>query len=359
MRLLLGTWLRLLREHGRHIAADRFGAAALLTFTSALHSIQSFFQNAVYRDALERMSPPVAPIFVIGHWRSGTTLLHELLALDPRFAAPTTYACMNPSHFLIAGAAAQHGVTARRPMDRMQVSADSPQEDEFALFALGALSPYAHWLFPAALDARSACFDPELATAGERTRWKAIFTTFLKQLTLRNPRRLVLKSPPHTLRLRLIGEVFPQAVFIHIVRNPYDVFASTRRMYRSMFAIYALTHYSQVALDDYILDGGVLMEEKLDSALPGLGPQRYCRVRYEDLVASPVQCVQRIYAQLDLGDVKSMVPALEEYFRRNAGYAGDDNALPATDAERVARCWRSMFDKYGYAAGQSDDARAA
>src|SRR5512140_3780085 len=158
-RLLFGAWLRMLRAHGHLIAGNKYGSAALLTFTSAFHSIQNFLQDAIYRDALTRVELASPPIFIIGHWRSGTTLLHELLYLDARHSAPTTYACLNPSHFLITSRAQSNDRATKRPMDNMIVSADSPQEDEFALLALGALSPYIHWLFPAACGENPEYFD--------------------------------------------------------------------------------------------------------------------------------------------------------------------------------------------------------
>ena len=84
-------------------------------------------------------------LFIIGHWRSGTTLLHELLVLDERYAYPTTYECFAPNHFLLTGNCLPKLIwfllPAKRPMDDMAVSFDHPQEDEFALISMGAPSP--------------------------------------------------------------------------------------------------------------------------------------------------------------------------------------------------------------------------
>ena len=57
--------------------------------------------RAVYGGAVARTPIRHAPLFIVGHWRTGTTLLHELLILDPRHAFPTTYQCMEPNHFLL------------------------------------------------------------------------------------------------------------------------------------------------------------------------------------------------------------------------------------------------------------------
>ncbi len=342
----------MLRENGRAIPLAKSGKVALLTFVSACHSIQNFFQDAMYREALARVELAAPPIFIIGHWRSGTTLLHEMLCLDKRHAWPSTYACMNPSHFLITERAAQSScagqASVKRPMDNMTISLASPQEDEFALVALGAPSPYAHWMFPANLDDHPEYFDLDRATSAERARWKAIFSKFLRQLTLRDPRRLVIKSPAHTFRVKLLHEMYPEAIFIHIVRDPYATFASTRHLYRKMFGIYALTRYSIDALDEYILRNGVCMESLLEDALPGLPPGRYHRVRYEDLIASPLERMGEIYSSSELSDFNDVLPALRNYFEQHAGFQGERLELSRNDIANVSRHWRSMFEKYSY-----------
>ncbi|MEO8443198.1 MAG: sulfotransferase, partial [Betaproteobacteria bacterium] len=291
-------------------------------------------------------------IFIIGHWRSGTTLLHELLCLDQRHAWPTTYACMNPSHFLITERGAQRSsagqASVKRPMDNMTISPASPQEDEFALLALGALSPYAHWMFPANLADHPEYFDLDLATSAGRERWKAIFSKFLRQLTLRDPRRLVIKSPAHTFRVKLLHEMYPEAIFIHIVRDPYVVFASTRHLLIKMFGLYALTRYSGEALDEYILRNGVGMECLLDAAIPGLPSGRYHRVRYEDLIASPTERINEIYRSTGLSGFNDVLPALRNYVERHAGFQGERSELAGNEIENVSCHWRCMFDKYGY-----------
>ena len=64
----------------------------------------------------------------------------------------------------------------------------------------------------------------------EVERWKAAFVRFLKKLTLEHDRPMLLKSPPHTGRIKLLLELFPDARFVHIRRNPYTVFQSTRHL---------------------------------------------------------------------------------------------------------------------------------
>src|SRR4249920_1804084 len=73
-----------------------------LAFASA-NSALGTVEHLLYRGAVEKVVLGDDPIFVIGHWRTGTTLLHELLALDPRLRSPTNYECLVPHHFLLTG----------------------------------------------------------------------------------------------------------------------------------------------------------------------------------------------------------------------------------------------------------------
>lgn len=92
------------------------------------------------------------PVFIIGHWRTGTTLLHELLILDPRHNFPNTYQCLEPNHFLLTEKFFKSYfnflLPTRRPMDNMEAGWDKPQEDEFALCMMGQPSPYLDVAFP-------------------------------------------------------------------------------------------------------------------------------------------------------------------------------------------------------------------
>ena len=111
---------------------------------------------------------------------------------------------------------------------------DRPQEDEFALCLLGLPEPVHRSRVPERSADLPGFARPLRPVAGELARWKRTFLRFLQTLTFRDPRRLVLKSPPHTARVPVLLEMFPDARFVHIVRDPRVVFPSTVRLWKSM-----------------------------------------------------------------------------------------------------------------------------
>ncbi|MFM8706761.1 MAG: sulfotransferase family protein, partial [Planctomycetia bacterium] len=234
----LGVWLPLANEHRWRVSPSRWGLVATITGSAVFNSAATGICEAVHGRRLRSPPETPPPLFIIGHWRSGTTLLHELFMLDRRFCCPNYYQCYAPSHFLLTERvltpALSWIIPAKRPMDDMTASLDKPQEDEFALMNLGAPSPYRRMAFPVTSSPHPEALDLTTLTPSELDRWRRTLRRFLGMLAVADPRRPVLKSPPHTARVGVLAEMFPEARFLHIVRDPFAVFGSTMRLWKSL-----------------------------------------------------------------------------------------------------------------------------
>ena len=220
----LPAWARLLSRYRFAVSPKYWYVALIVTIVSTIHAVVWLIQEAFYRHRFARTPVPRDPIFILGHWRSGTTLLHELLIRDPRHTFPTSYQCFEPNHFLITerlfNRFAKFLVPGKRPMDDMPIGWDRPQEDEFALCLLGQPSPYRHLGFPNQINRDIDTLDFRGWTDRQRRSWSATLASFLQRVSFVRPgRRLVLKSPPHSARIPTLLQQFPEARFIHIIRN--------------------------------------------------------------------------------------------------------------------------------------------
>jgi omega-hydroxy-beta-dihydromenaquinone-9 sulfotransferase len=350
--MTLGVWWAVLKRHRFAIDLEHCPRALVQTAVSASNSIAALIEWGRYGDRIEAARVE-APLFILGHYRSGTTHLHNLLALDPQFAAPTFFQVLNPYSFLtterFAAPVADRLIVRRRYQDEMALGAGVPSEDEVAQCTMTGLSPYMIWYFPRG----GADYDRYLTFRGvpaeEVARWGAALTTFFKKLTVRYGRPLVLKSPPHTARIgRLLGR-FPDARFVHIHRDPYVVFRSTRHMIRAVQPIFRLQECPTPDGDDRIISVYAEMYDAYFGERRLVPEGRLYEVGYEDLERDPVGVVGSIYAALGLPGFGDVRPRLESYLGSIAGYRKNRHTdLPDALRRRIADEWGRSFDEWGY-----------
>src|SRR5262245_16538849 len=129
------AWLRLLSRNRFAVHPRYWYIAAIVSGVSAGHTALRWLQGLRYGRRIARTVVVEHPVFIIGHWRTGTTLLHELLILDERHNFPTTYQCLEPNHFLLTEGLVRRYLgflsPSRRVVDNMPAGWERPQEDEF------------------------------------------------------------------------------------------------------------------------------------------------------------------------------------------------------------------------------------
>ncbi|OAI50207.1 hypothetical protein AYO44_05800 [Planctomycetaceae bacterium SCGC AG-212-F19] len=291
------------------------------------------------------------PLFVLGVWRSGTTHLHNLLSLDPRHTSPTMYQCLMPNHFLLTEGFVTRRFPLRstRPMDNMLVTWDQPQEDEYALCLMGLPSFHRSLAFPNHPCVDLDYIDLERVPPRAREAWKRALLRFLKRVVYRRPGRLVLKSPEHTARIPILLEMFPDARFVHIVRNPYVLYDSLVKMLRAVYAHFGLQKPRYEGLEEFIYTTMPHMLQKLDEGRRLVDPGRFHELRYEDLVRDPVGQMQGVYEGLSLGGFDDFRPRLEAYLAGQKDYQPNRyHQGPELHAE-ITRRWGDIIRRYGYA----------
>lgn len=276
--------------------------------------------------ALQRRVRPLSvvgmpPIFVLGLWRSGTTYLHDLMASCPGMICPATWQCMNPSTFRLRQPPSKSKVVTR-PMDKFTIDAFSPQEDEFALLALGVPTVYRGFLDPRRLDEVSQWLDPD-AWVGRLDGWMQAWLNFLAGVADGKTGRLLLKSPSHTFRIRALMEAFPDAAYVWVVRDPAEVFLSNRKMWSSMFGQYALWNWEMSELDAFLQQAFESTARCLDYATRALPAERLAVVDFVRLTGAPAATTDAINLRLNLGDQDRAKSAKAKAAAGKAGYRAD------------------------------------
>lgn len=287
------AWLKA----GQGWASLGLGTRAQLRWRSAWATL-----NRRLSEARVAAAPPLAPpLFIAGPWRSGTTVMHELLTAATGWPTPLTWQCMNATAFQLLPAPPQN-IGVARPMDGLEISALSPQEDEFALLTLGVDSAYRGFLMPERLPTLLHTLDPGYWSAHE-AEWLPRFERFMAGVLASSGqagRRLILKSPNHSFRLPALLKRFPEAQVVWMVRDAATVFHSNRKMWQAMFAEHRLAPGAADGLDAFLgtaLQGCAHVLQQLQAGLP---PQRWIAVEQTALAADPRAAVARVMQQLGL-----------------------------------------------------------
>lgn len=349
------AWVRLLTKNHFHLGWQWWYMLPMVTAFSLFHSVYRVWQWILMGWRVKKTFEN-PPLFILGHWRSGTTLLHELLVLDKRHTYPTTYECFAPNHFVITESVATKllafMVPSRRPMDNMAAGWHRPQEDEFALCNLGLPSPYLTIAFPNEPPQDQDYWTLQHVPPDELRRWKQIFMRFLQYINLRTetPQRIVLKSPPHTGRVKVLLEMFPGAKFVHIVRDPFVIFPSTVHLWKTLYSTQGMQKPNFEGLDEYVLANLSRMYERFEADRELIPAGNFCEVRYETLVADPLTGIREVYEKLGLGGFDEALPALQDYVAATKGYETNKYRELAPELrEAISNRWRSYIEKYGYA----------
>jgi len=347
-------WFTLLRQAHFRIAPRYIPRALLITLNSLTVTAVSRGEQRTFGEALARTTIH-PPVFILGHWRSGTTHLHNLLSVDPQFAYPNFFQTTQPHSFLTTEerASKSRALKALAPktrlIDNMKASLDAPMEDEVALTILCGLSPVLSSVFPH----RTTHFDryltfrdvPELEIAA----WKQAFTGFVRKLSLKYGRPVILKSPPHTCRIRLILELFPDARFIHIHRNPYAVFLSYKRSTQIMNKLIQLQLPDLDHLDDRIINQYRAMYDAYFEEVDLIPAGRFHELAYEALEQDPIGELRSIYTSLGIEGFSTVEPLLNEYLGTLRDYRKSE--LPGIEPalkQRIAAVWAQCFNTWDY-----------
>jgi hypothetical protein len=355
--LALGSfknWVRLLKEN-KHIDSKFIGRALYVSLVSLFSGPMRVYQRVRYRRTFANVRIRRDPIFILGHWRSGTTHMHNLLCQDRRFGYVSALQVIAPDLFYVAGESFKNllrlGTPENRMIDNMSWSIDSPQEEEMALGNMSPYSLYHWWSFPRNAKQyfdRYAIFKD--VTSEEIETWKEKYMEVIKMATFNmQGRRLVIKNPANTGRIPILLEMFPKAKFIFLHRNPYEVFLSTRNLYKKTLPFAQLQEISDEEIDANILTFYTdMMKHYLDDR--GLiSPQNLIEIGFHELDVSPLPVMRRIYHRMNFWPYSRVHRRLIRYLDSLKDYKKNTYQISSLDIENVNKRWGFAFDEWEYA----------
>jgi hypothetical protein len=192
------------------------------------------------------------------------------------------------------------------------------------------------------------------ATAEEKEHWEGVFRWLMRRLQLAHPgRKLVLKSPPHTARIETLLKLFPEARFVHISRNPFEIYASTYRMWHIVHSRVSLQNPArdEVWMSEYVLSTLTRMYEAYERDLALVPADRLVEVRYEDLAERPLEVIERIYRGLGIGEFELAKPVIRAYVSGLGPHNARPHRVTRAEREAIVDRWSFYFKRFGYDLG--------
>jgi len=309
-------------------------------------------EDAITKRRIDATQITEPPLFIIGHWRSGTTHLHQILCQDPQLGYLSLQDAVFPHNTLVNAPVLDSLFSLfairTRPSDNVRLWHGAPSEDSLALANMTPCSPYHMFYFPQAME---RIFERSVLLEGDdnpRQQWQTQFIRLVRRTTLRNHRKpLVLKDPAHTGHLADILDAFPNARFVFLHRDPCEIFASTRILYHSMWRYFALQKPPAERLDDHVIATYKQIHKRYLADKHRIRPGNLVEIPYSQLMADPHETAKQIYDELSLPGWDQAQNRISRYIAGQRGFELNQYTISRQDAQRVRREWQIGFDNWG------------
>lgn len=328
---------------------------AMISMSSLVRCPFSFAEKIWLENKLPKVEEMAPPVFILGHWRSGTTHLYNIMTKSNEWSYVPPVATGLPWDLFgiarVFNPLLEKALPKHRYIDNIPVTPESPQEDEIAIANMSPLSFYHAIYFPSDFSdylTRGLFFDG--CSQIEIDAWEQRFQYLMRKLSLyQDNKPLLIKNPVYTGRLATLRKLFPTAKFIHIHRNPHDVFRSMQNFYAKLLKQFALQNYDHVDIDEAILSVYPRMMENLEIDSADLGPDRYFEVSYDALDKQPIETLESIYKTLNLPGFSTSQSAFETYLSSVETFEKNRFIPSPENAARVEQRWGYFLKKWNYA----------
>jgi hypothetical protein len=321
-----------------------------LFLLSARLSQELLFNKKVRRISLDGFPP----VFILGLWRSGTTHLHYMMARDSRFGYLNNHQAFTFNMSLLSldrlNKVLSIFVPGKRPQDNVRVTLDDPAEEEQAFSTMSTRSSIHSFFFPKNQDYFCKYHLFKDISEAEKRKWQEDYLFLLKNIAYyTKKRRLLLKNPHNTGRVKELLELFPDAKFIFIHRDPFTVYRSTKKLYMQMISSQFLQFISRKEIEELIVENNAKILEKYLTERELIPRGNLVEIGFEELEKNPLGSLKSMYERLGLDGFEDARPAIASYLASVKDYKKNlYEPLPAEIQTNLRFRWSSWFEEFGY-----------
>lgn len=351
------TLLKTAMANGGFSSKGLLHAAPWILKTTLLEPLR-WIELLLYAKKVKDHRIETPPVFLLGYYRSGTTYLQQFFMQDDRLGYMSLYQTVFPELTLTFEKKTTPLLEfsaklfrAKNPFHRIPLTWHSTGEEDIGM--TGMLSPAAStwgYLFP---KHYKQYFEKYVLldhiSPKEKTDWQNSYRILINKLSLANEsKQMALKNPPNTARIKILLTLFPNAKFVFIHRNPYDVYASTRKMLEMIKRNYMLGRTDNVDFGNIILESyaGIANAYLRDKHLIPKG--HLAELRYEDFIQAPVESLRYLYETLQLGDFSYCEKKMTALAEKNKNYSMLTHVLPKDEINVISCKWEQFIKHWNY-----------
>ena len=238
----------------------------------------------------------------------------------------------------------------KRPTDNMELKVDLPQEEEFALSNMMPYTYYNFWFFPKRwLEYCDRYLTFNQITEEERQTFMRVFERLVKvSLWNTGGTQFLSKNPPHTGRIKTLLEMFPNAKFIYLMRNPYTVFESTRSFFTNTIQPLRLQEITDAEIEANVIEVYRRLFDKYEEEKHLIPEGNLIEVKFEDFEHNAYEMTEEIYRSLKLPGFEAAKEDIERYLGKKKGYKKNQYKYEQRTIDLVEKNWGMALKEWGY-----------
>ena len=316
----------------------RWPQALVLGLSGVAVQPLAWLQSLLYGRALRQLELPPDPVIVIGHWRSGTTYLHQLLSADPQAAtarnaltiAPQVALLLKPLLVPLLG----RWMSAKRPIDAVPWGPMDPQEDEIGLARLSFDTNMAGVAFP-----QEYPFHFRRCVLSSTPGFRRQFLHFCRLTLLHEGSgkcHWLIKNSAHTARVPLLLELFPKARFVLLQRDSVDSIRSLVQVKQNLADLVGMQPAPDAVRQvEETASAHRLLMDAFEAARAQIPAGQLVEVPYDALIEAPLATVQRIYRELSLAGWQQAKPQVAARVEQSKHYCARPVQLESKAEQRL------------------------
>ena len=159
---------------------------------------------------------------------------------------------------------------------------------------------------------------------------------------------MVLKNPANSYRMEHLNKMYPKAKYIHLYRNPYEVFASSIKFHLDTSRIFSLQTWNEEEYKNNIL--GIYKElfEKIDDDVKDISKENILYIRYEDFIIKPLETMEKVYSDLKIKGFLEAKEGMQKYLETDKDYKPRKYNFSDELIAKVTKECSFIFDRFGY-----------